>query len=494
MDCQSHGKTKMMARHGAIHGVCGATPLVLLVLFQSLAPGSAATPPNLTCNATVGLDHPDNDIGPLLHNVTSAEACCAACQALPACVMWVWAPRKDAVTPEPNLCWRKSSFHGSGMPKANRVSMYVPPAPPTPPVTPSKYSVRYRNWTYHRTATGFVVPPSPEGVEGAVLTDCAVVWEAGPGDPLTATAGRFRMFYTYFNNVGYQTALATSPDLLRWNTSAGRIFSYSNTTDAFDYGGVTFGGPLYADEAVSSPRRLKRHVDGRYYVLYGSYPNRNHYESGAGAEGVAWSLDGVTGWTRLSNTTPILSVQGAAAWEQRVIYQPNLVLSNGTMYNFYNALGTNAFGDTGAEQTGLATVGQASFPGVDLANNTSLWVRYPKSPIIANGGPTSYDSSKASDPKVFWDGEQGVWIMFYFGLGGGGGGHADIMFAFSHDLLTWTKDPVPLYKAGGHPQGVDAEHAHKVSLVYDSDGVGYLYYTAVGPRGRGIALLTSRPL
>ncbi len=27
----------------------------------------------------------------------------------------------------------------------------------------------------------------------------------------------------------------------------------------------------------------------------------------------------------------------------------------------------------------------------------------------------------------------------------------------------WEKDPTPLYKAGAHPLGIDAEHAHKVS-------------------------------
>ena len=83
--------------------------------------------------------------------------------------------------------------------------------------------------------------------------------------------------------------------------------------------------------------------------------------------------------------------------------------------------------------------------------------------------------------------------MFYFGLGAGSGGHADVMIARSADLLAWEKDPEPLYKAGGHPSGIDAEHAHKISILF-KDGVGYLFYTAVGPKGRGIALLTSEPV
>ena len=69
-----------------------------------------------------------------------------------------------------------------------------------------------------------------------------------------------------------------------------------------------------------------------------------------------------------------------------------------------------------------------------------------------------------------------------------------IMAAFSTDLVHWEKDPTPLYEPGGHPGGLDQQHAHKVWLVYDDKGVGYLYYTAVGPHGRGIALLTIEPV
>ena len=83
--------------------------------------------------------------------------------------------------------------------------------------------------------------------------------------------------------------------------------------------------------------------------------------------------------------------------------------------------------------------------------------------------------------------------MFYFGVGKGTGGHADILIAFSKDLIHWDKDETPLYRAGGHPNGIDAQHAHKISIIYHK-GVGYLYYTAVGPKGRGIALLTSKPV
>lgn len=67
--------------------------------------------------------------------------------------------------------------------------------------------------------------------------------------------------------------------------------------------------------------------------------------------------------------------------------------------------------------------------------------------------------------------------------------------AYSRDLLNWTKDPEPLYKAGGNPSGLDQQYAHKVSLTYNAaNGTFYMHYNAVGARGRGIGLITSKVL
>jgi hypothetical protein len=82
--------------------------------------------------------------------------------------------------------------------------------------------------------------------------------------------------------------------------------------------------------------------------------------------------------------------------------------------------------------------------------------------------------------------------MFHFGVGRGG---AHVMAAFSRDLLHWTARYEPLYKAGGHPEGLDKTYAHKVSLVYNPrNKTYYMFYNAVGVKGRGIGLITSRPV
>jgi hypothetical protein len=87
--------------------------------------------------------------------------------------------------------------------------------------------------------------------------------------------------------------------------------------------------------------------------------------------------------------------------------------------------------------------------------------------------------------------------MIYFGVGHHG---AHIMIAFSRDLMHWTADSEPLYKAGGNPSGLDKQYAHKISLVYNpKDETFYMYYTATPglkgtTGGRGIGLITSKPL
>lgn len=483
---------------------------VLLTVLASSAASPAvlggASPLLAKCTAdAVGQDFPNGDIKMLTGG--DQDDCCAACLAAGSdCVRWVFSANDTTGGQVPH-CWLKSATHQPGVARPDRVSGPGAPTPPTPPPTPpptTPWSAKYRGWHYYTGGAfgGFVVPPVPvmangsQVLEGAQKVDCAVAWEADQVVPDSKAGGgaqQFRMFYTVYDGTGYRTALATSVDLLAWDFSPGIIFDRGATPAAFDYGGVTFGCPLWANASVTAPRRM-RQVRGRTWVAYGAYPTRGGYELGDGGEGIAWSADGGRTWHRESETVPFVAGANAhsASWESRVVYQPNLVVHNNTVYDFYNAAGVNA-AHAKAEQSGLATLSLDAFPGVDPDTNTSLWSKFSGNPVIPSGPTGSYDTSMASDPKVFFDDELGCWVMFYFGLGDGSSGHADILMARSFDLLRWEKDPVPLYKAGGHPNGIDGVHAHKISLIYHN-GTGYLYYTAVGSKGRGIALLTSRPV
>jgi hypothetical protein len=325
--------------------------------------------------------------------------------------------------------------------------------------TLQKWSAPYRGWKYRPDP---IIPADYRipGSESFRNYDVPCVYQL-PDKPDV-----WYMSFIGFDD-GYNSFVVESTDLENW-TNPRLAMSFGNEGE-FDYGGCVVGAYLYEDYDIKSPRVLKK-KDGKFWTLYGCYPRQGGYELRPGYEGVAASGDGLT-WKRVGND-PILSIYqpDAKDWEKSCIYQPWLVEYNGTYYNFYNA--AEGF----KERIGLA-----------LSNDLTHWVRYPLNPLLDNraGG---YDSDFVSDGKVFRDGDH--WTMFYFGVGKGG---AHIMIAFSRDLLHWTADPEPLYKAGGNPSGLDNQYAHKISLVYNpQNDTFYMFYCACGDRGRTIGLITSK--
>jgi hypothetical protein len=333
---------------------------------------------------------------------------------------------------------------------------------PIDPATIGQWSAPYRNWHYQED---HIIPSQPDipGYEVFHSPDAPCVYQL-PGQP-----DKWFMSFIAFNGRGYNSFVVESTDLVHW-THPQHAMGFG-PPDTFDHGGSVIGAFLYKSYNLKSPRVLKQR-DGKYWSLYGCYPKQGGYELRPGYEGMAYSEDGLT-WKRAKDI-PILSVHDADCeiWEKDCIYQPWLVEYKGRFFNFYNAA------NEGIEQTGLAF-------STDLLN----WMRYPANPVVRNQ-QNGYDEKFASDPKVFRDGDH--WSMFYFGVGKGG---AHIMMAFSRNLVHWTSDPEPLYKAGGNPSGLDKQYAHKISLVFNPvNETFYMYYCACGDKGRGIGLITSKPL
>ncbi len=326
------------------------------------------------------------------------------------------------------------------------------------------WAAPYRGWHY---AADPVIPADLKipGHEKFHNFDVPTVYQI-PGQ-----AGKWFMSFIGFNGQGYNSFVAESVDLVHWTKP--RLAMGFGRAGEFDFGGCVIGGDLYESYNIRAPRLLKKR-HGRYWTLYGCYAQQGGYELDPGYEGVAWSDDGLS-WSRAQDRY-ILSVHepDVGEWEKHCIYQPWLVEHEGRFYNFYNAKHMPDW----IEQMGLAT-------SPDLMN----WTRYSGNPIV-RVRPGGYDEQFCSDGKVFRDGDH--WVMFYFGVGRGG---AHIMAAFSRDLLHWTAHPEPLYRAGGHPGGLDSIHAHKISLLYEAaSDTFYMYYCAVGNRGRCIGLLTSKSL
>ncbi|MHC1763975.1 MAG: hypothetical protein AB9869_06680 [Verrucomicrobiia bacterium] len=330
------------------------------------------------------------------------------------------------------------------------------------PATLDAWSAPYRGWHYYADP---IIPSDFKitGYEKFHNFDVPTVYQ------LPGQSGKWFMSFIGFDGQGYNSFVVESTNLVHWTNP--RLAMGFGPTNEFDHGGCVIGAFLYESYDIKAARQLKRQ-DGKYWTLYGCYPRQGSYELRPGYEGVAMSDNGLT-WGRARNM-PILSVLDAdcRAWEKDCIYQPWLVELGDRFYNFYNAA------NGGTEQMGCAT-----------STNLLDWKRYPANPVV-RVRPGGYDQQFCSDGKVFRDGDH--WIMFYFGVGKGG---AHIMAAFSRDLQQWTSHPEPLYKAGGHPGGLDSQYAHKISLVYNPDqDTFYLHYCAVGKQGRCIGLLTSKKL
>lgn len=367
------------------------------------------------------------------------------------------------------------------------------------------FAASYRNWSYF---SNWIIPPScvdsatcpTYGKNNTLFSDIFQVWSVSDPYGSNPPSPLYQAAYTFYDGVGYQTARATSNDLVHFTqplAPEGILYSprtsWVSQPGQFDYGGAAFVGPLLQDLEVSKPRVLARGAGGLFWYSYFAQDRRGSLEPAPGATGLASSEDGLL-WKRAAPRA-ILDTNtsaGARGWESTQVYAPFLVpLPGGGLADYYNAKG-------GHEQSGRAVLagGAAALPGF-AADGTSQWVREAQNPILTNG--PDFDADMASDPKVFFDkslGATGAYVMLYFGLGGKASYDrgAAICIAFSLDGLAWTKASTPLYLPGGHPGGLDKCHAHKAWLTADDTGRKYLYYTGDNCKGRGILLLTSTPL
>jgi predicted GH43/DUF377 family glycosyl hydrolase len=289
--------------------------------------------------------------------------------------------------------------------------------------------------------------------------------------PFVFTAnGRFYMTYLGFDGVGYQTGLAESKDLLRWERVA-LVLARDPRDPIIRYNAAMLS--ILREDALESSAPLKK-VNGRYLGAWHAYPGAG-YEAGPAVIGLAWS-DDLLRWQR---TDPILRPEDGAAWERGGLYKPYLVKSSDTYYLFYNAKNKSE-GDW-LEQIGLAT-----------SKDLRTWTRYPGNPIVPVGAPGSWDARFASDPCVVRYGRW--WAMYYYGLASNGRAR-DLLAVSVEPHGRFTKVNEILIDVGP-PGAVDDTYAHKPSLI-SWDGALYHFYCAVqvkgGAESRGISVARSRP-
>ena len=284
------------------------------------------------------------------------------------------------------------------------------------------------------------------------------------------------MLYVRFDGMGYETHLAKSDDLVHWD-KLGLVFG-RGAEGEWDSSQAD-GWPILLDERWDGPNTLRKFQD-RYWMMYigGAYDG---YETDPLSTGVAWTEDpsAVKPWTRYGDN-PVLqsSDEDAREFEKATIYKHYVIADRsrrlgGRFVTYYNAANMDAH----AESIGMA-----------VSDDLVHWKRYGEKPVIDNVTPGRHSIS--GDPMIRKIGD--VWVMFFFGIGWRDGmdGAFDT-FACSYDLVHWTQwQGEPLVQPS---EPWDCIHAHK-PWVIKHGGTVYHFYCAVGERGRGLALATSKSL
>ena len=265
--------------------------------------------------------------------------------------------------------------------------------------------------------------------------------------------GRFFMLHIGFDGAGYQTALAVSDDLLHWSHYANILGR--DDGGRWDSGNAAGVWMILKDSRLEGVPELRR-IDGRYWLLYHSYPGAG-YEQGAAEMSFATCRDEeLLHWERLPK--PVFSWRNGAAWERGGLYKGAVVEWNSRYYMLYNAKDRTEW--PWLEQTGIA-----------VSDDLLHWERPLGEPVL-KVRPGEWDSTFVSDPYPVQD--RGRWLDFFFGHGPD---NASEGLAWSDDLLHWERHPEPILRHGA-PGSHDEIHAHK-ACVFRHEGVLYHFYCGV---------------
>jgi predicted GH43/DUF377 family glycosyl hydrolase len=284
----------------------------------------------------------------------------------------------------------------------------------------------------------------------------------------------YMMYVAAKNQVGYETCLAVSDDLLNWK-KLGKILPFTKSGwDAWQGD----GGVALFDHVWGGSASLQQH-DGRYWMTYIGGAKQG-YEPDPLAIGIAWTKDPTKAepWTRLAEN-PILHREqpDARFFEKETLYKSYILKDPAKTLEhefvmYYNAKQQGAW----VENISMA-----------VSDDMVHWQRFGDGPVVENHDYKGR-SAITGDPQVVRMGD--LWVMFYFGAGWKKS--AFDTFAVSKDLVHWTQWKGPNLIEPSEPW--DKVFAHKPWLL-KHDGVVYHFYCAVSKEnGRVLALATSQDL
>jgi len=210
--------------------------------------------------------------------------------------------------------------------------------------------------------------------------------------------GQWYMIYVAITHeVGYETFLARSKDLLHWE-KMGKILSFPQ--DGWDRW-QRAGGIALCDPTWGGSCKLQTYK-GKYWMSYIG-GRLQGYETDPLAIGIAWSKapDKVREWTPLQNN-PVLSRDqpDVRAFEKETLYRSQIIWDKSKTTGFPFVMYYNGKIKSGYEKIGMA-----------VSDDMIHWKRYGTEPVVANGEEKHHGIT--GDPQIVKMGD--LWVMFYFG-------------------------------------------------------------------------------
>lgn len=288
------------------------------------------------------------------------------------------------------------------------------------------------------------------------------------------------MTYLIYSGRGYETWLAKSKDLLKWENQ-GKLMSFADKGNWDDNQKAGYNALQSTD--WGGAYQLSKY-DGKYWMSYFGGKERG-YETEPLSIGIAYSNQKpsmVQEWGRLPQ--PVLTSADADVswWDNRnklfksTIIEDKDKLTGHRFVMYYNAVGDSLVNNKKTrwyERIGMA-----------VSDDMQHWKRFGRNPVVHH--PVGITGDGVIQ-KI-----NGTWVMFYFGAFWQDRKGAFNRFAASNDLVNWTDwQGDNLIQSS---EKYDELYAHK-SFVLKHKGIVYHFYCAVNKKDqRGIAVATSKDL
>lgn len=301
--------------------------------------------------------------------------------------------------------------------------------------------------------------------------DCPTVFRRGRS---------WYMSYLVFNGRGYETWLAKSRDLLKWQ-KLGRILSFSD--DSLQWDANQKAGYMALGDTKWNGRYSLKKFRHRYWMSYFGGKDKG-YESGPLSLGMAFSKKAPSKareWNRMPQ--PVLSSFDTDVrwWENKKQFKSTVIHDPAKATGYPFVMFYNANGDTAKDNKQTRWFERI---GMAVSEDMIHWKRFQNEPVV------HHPAGITGDPVIQKIND--VWVMFYFGAFWRDRQGAFNRFACSYDLVNWTDWQGSNLVESSQPY--DELYAHK-PFVVKHKGVVYHFYCAVNKKEqRGIAVATSSDL